>query len=113
MEIKKIDELYAKVIQKAMENGWQPSVGMKDYTWCVQNGNFMMKSSVWSEQNGKVEDFVVACNIEKIIFDHAFAEALWGSELFVEDGLEFKTWEENLQELVMCTDRVEYLKSFV
>lgn len=115
------DEIYTKIIAKGILGGWIPRQDMgENFTWLVQNGNFLCKSMVWSESKGSMEEFIVGCNVEKVIFDHAFACALWGdkdTELDLKNGENAVIanhpqyiWE--LAHLAMSEDRVAYLEPF-
>lgn len=109
------DEIYTKIIAKGMLGGWQPLEDMGDnFTWCVQNGNLLCKSMVWSQAKGNMEEFIVGCNIEKVIFDPAFACALWGDTLTSDNhGEYYAEYIFKLQQLVISEDRVKFLEQFI
>lgn len=110
------DEIYTKIIAKGMLGGWQPREDMgTNFTWCVQNGNFLCKSMVWIEKKGNMEEYIVGCNIEKIIFDQAFACALWSDKNLGDSDVNVfrEEWKEKLKELVVSEDRVKFLEQFI
>lgn len=101
------DEIYTKIIAKGMLGGWQAREDMgENFSWNVSNGIFFCKSTVWSEKNGRMEDFIVGCNVEKIIFDHSFARAIWPHS-------EPDEWENHIKDLVLSEDRIKFLEQFI
>lgn len=136
---KKDQEVMTAVILKAMKNGWVPRLEMPEAQWAYAAGQFSVKAKIWNGE--KMVDEISMCSIERIIFDHEFAKALWG-EGIIEDSFEdiqlsirgvevyggilsypyneggkvsfcVENWKKQLQELALSYDRLEFLSKFV
>lgn len=98
---KSLDE----AIVKAMKAGWEPTyngleikgreVGPSDITWIATNGHKVYEDAY------------------HLIFNHDFAEALWGEEVYATDGstsrpILFK-WQDKLINMVIADDPIKYL----
>lgn len=98
-----------------MLGGWLPRQDMgENFTWFVTNGNLLVKSMVWSQSKGAMEEYIVGCNVEKVIFDHAFACALWGDAVTTDNhGEHYAEYIWKLQGLAFAVDRAKFLEPFI
>jgi hypothetical protein len=103
-------EILTAAITKAVENGWRGA----DKWWEVFNSY----GSIRFERRSAVSGPGDYCDIEKVLYDHEFARALWGDAegtmpYVYEDGDEhykrLKSWQYNLQQMVIAEDPVLYL----
>ena len=102
-EFKRIEEVFVKVIAKAIFNGWMPWPDVAPgFQWSFEGGRFAIKGKIWDFQQGKMVDNVIDCSYSDVIFQHDFAKALWR-----------ENWKNNLKELVVSDNPVQYLSQFV
>lgn len=104
-------EILKKAIEKATGKVWKPLFSLR------------VRYSAWWDEN---KDFH---NYYKLIFDHKFAEGLWGDDWFDEwqrcpscDGSEIKcgdasdhirAWQYHLQQLVLMEEPLKYIAKFI
>lgn len=115
-------EILEEAIAKAVESGWDVQFIAKDYfrVW-------YRKVTDESVELGSAEYRVDAEHYRELIFNHAFAKALWGNRELVNPytipkdqrsgkftGNAFlvetsKGWQQHLQQMVIAPDPIEYL----
>jgi hypothetical protein len=105
---KKDQEIMTAVILKAMQNGWVPRLDIPEVQWAYVAGQFSVKAKIWNGE--KMVDEISTCSIERIIFDHEFAKALWG-EKNPAGGV--YGWTQAIQDLSISEDRLEFLSKFI
>lgn len=115
-------QILAKAIQKAINNGWNDSNDL------LKNGGYDPVEKAWYYDE-KV------CDLEKVIFNHDFAKALWSNYWYCqshEHGLHwskrrvkdftkgelaemdricapYRIWQYHLQEMVISDEPIQYL----
>lgn len=104
-------EILEKAIQKAIGSGWNFSGNNTEAAIAVVYkddyfGNDPCFEIDWKGSFGKERR-----SIEEIIFNHDFAKALWGKDLYVEfpNPPNFDSWQYHLREMVISDDPIKYL----
>jgi hypothetical protein len=96
-----IDDIYRAIIEKAIAKGWSPSdLNEGKLNWSFQSCVFFTKTPVWDGE--KVIEQLGCCNIEKIIFDHKFAKAMYGEDEY--------TMVLSSLSILPAPERAEYMK---
>lgn len=113
-------EILTKAIEKAIEGGWY-GIYKDGHTWPEAKDLLTMQWDSSSEKftDGAIED-ETTFNVEAIIFNHDFAQALWGEarptryDVFPDatgkygvDGKE--GWRYHLMFMVISDDPIKYL----
>jgi hypothetical protein len=96
-------QILTKAIQKAIDGGWK--------------GEYLGKLKIWQQDNGIVRiknNLDEEWAVEEIIYNKAFAKALWGEdkEMFcIGDSKVFfdVAWKEHLRRMVIADDPIAYL----
>ena len=125
------EEILKKAISKAVDNGWD-MFGRKTPNKYISNLNgliqYILKDNelkIYTEKHGfgHTEKY----SIEKIIFSHDFAKAIWNSKSCYHNGSEMRHrhtghpdsncgqahWQYHLQQMVLEEDPIKYLKKFI
>lgn len=104
-------EILEKAIQKAVDNDWQPFRYNSELTPRIVVDWYEVDSMSGTEDNWKL-----------FIFNHDFAKALWGEELFSEEydspsprfpdakKIDIRPiWQYHLRNMVVADDPIKYL----
>lgn len=95
------DKIWITVIERAISKGWVPNPLLKEgFKWSFRGSTFFTKTPIWN--GNTVTEEMGAANIERLIFDHAFAKTFFG---------EF--WIDRITEVVLSTDRSAYFKEYL
>lgn len=113
-------QILRKAIEKAIDSGWHMFYDdilrfdtMVD-RWGVDVGISNKKIEFWlhwrPNTHPDTKTNVFACDIEKVIYNHNFAKALWGKEQVMgEYGITGLAWIYHLQQMVIADDPIQYL----
>lgn len=100
-------QILKKAIKKALKNGWAEK-------------NFGVFIYLDSEEgiDDYVEEILQGINMfYGLIFDHSFAESIWGKEIFGSDDVPPKVptyiWQWHLWQMVIEEDPLKYLEKFL
>lgn len=111
-----------KAIQKAIDGGWKPEC-MNDITNFKASIRLGQGFVRWFNNEG----MEVIENVERVIFNHDFAKALWGEKRWSDQpamhqyydtlwdggpdefGYEGRMWQYHLQAMVIDPDPIKYL----
>lgn len=116
-------EILEKAIQKAIDGGWKEPNGN---TLRVDDEGYIYSLVNFSEKHEGFRAYGAQFGLEKLIFSHDFAKALWGEEaelkdvqytLELSDGevttpiyrLAMPLWKWHLQQMVIDDDPIKYL----
>jgi hypothetical protein len=118
-------EILTKAIQKAVANGWSMFGYRQDgeTVWDVTFPTLIVQNV---DEDGNCEA-IDNYRVSEVIFNHAFAQALWGSEPTCQacgdpkafrwchcDGyLSLQAWQYHLQHMVLDPQPVQYLAQFL
>lgn len=102
-------EILEKAITKAIDNAWEFD-NLDKWQWhAIKKTDTVMNNWYYFliTYDGK-KKFIDA---ERIIYDHGFAQALWGSEIVHSDSAleSWKMWELHLESMVTASDPIAYL----
>lgn len=94
-------QILEKAIQKAIDNGWSREAGMWE--------GISAKVNAWDPEG---------VSLETIIFNHEFAQALWGEcSVWTMEGTKPNTfpvahdgWQYHLQQMVIANSPIKYLE---
>lgn len=92
----KSKEKLTKVIERAVENGWNPM-----FLRMLQDGDYLMV-----EVNG---DLLDVCTV---IFEHSFCKAVFGEIGTSDIPQSYVSWKHHIQQLAISDNRIEYLWQF-
>ncbi len=108
-------KILKQAIERAVKNGYK---GIPNYI----NVKVLFCEGIFL-QDEKEEYTVYLGHKNDVIFDHEFAKAFWGEEPkhwvdekgcgHQEDYYPLTHWQYHLQQLVLATDRLEYLEQFL
>lgn len=83
-----------RAIQKALDNGWLPE----------------------SLNRPEIKQLFLSGPVRDYVFDHDFAKALWGEEVWTafsdfegNEEVELYVWQYHLQQMVIVEDSIKYL----
>lgn len=117
-------EILERIIQKAIGNGWAVFDHFDDGNselWELaetRNGFFLSLYTDLSEvREGR--SVIAEYHAYEIIFNHDFARALWGEDIFIRPPEDFNNdssrytlpnWQYHLQQMVISEDPIKYLE---
>lgn len=102
----KKEEILKKVIERAVDNGWNEDTFFDDISiGKMEDDGYFMCIDVDS-----------ALHINSILFDHSFAKAFWGNDtpynpILLSDQL--PAWQYHIQQLALAEDRLKYMAGFL
>ena len=107
-------EVLEACIQKAIEGGWEEpngntlQVDEKGNIYCFLKDN---------EGDTSIRAYGCQFGLEKIIFNHDFAKALFGEEINDEEyrytSYEIPMWQYHLQQMVISPNPIDYLRTWL
>lgn len=110
-----------KAIKKALEGGWEPPFEEPIVRYFTSqapvNGVIQLQPYIVFEVKGNLD---YCYGIERILYDHDFARALWGDKQTLlgylrltedddEDNYYVPAWQHHLQEMVISNNFMVYL----
>ena len=117
------EEILEKAIQKAINNGWNR---FNRYTTRVYVGrvfNYDSRIYIYGEPilpcNAITASVRILYTPEEIIFNHDFAQALWGMKKLTKAAANLSDvntiylWQLRLQQMVVSKNLIEYLGDYI
>lgn len=98
-------EILEKSIKKAIDGGWKEPNGN---TLSVDKDGHLFSFF----KDSSVRAYGYRSNLERLIYSHDFAKALWGEKPYLDqgDGSEsLYRWQYHLQNMVIAEDPIKYL----
>lgn len=109
------EKILTKAIEKATANGWYfgQTRSTKKFTSVINDAGDLSIEFYIDVDLGQHEEW----DVEKLIFSHDFAKAVWGENRFSSDpeevgiayGMLTAPWQYHLQQMAIADDPIAYL----